>query len=203
MKRFSAIFLWIILIILTGFNGCAFLFKAPKPKTLKQRVLEQIWYISTPEQRNKLENLNTPGEINQFLEEFWVNLDPTPETYENELKSEYARRYEFVRLNYPSRCGWGMSDRGRVYMLYGSPDQIDQNPITYFQFKNGKMIGGLEIWLYDQPAGDVERLNIFSGVYPHQMKFVFADMQGVGIYTQIYSSEPNEIIDPRVFWIED
>jgi len=191
-----------ILTIFCLFNECAFIFQAPQPKTLKERALEQIWYFATEKERDELERLNNPEEINQFMEKFWMRLDSAPETDDNEVKSEIAKRYKFVMIHYPSRRGWGMSAQGRVYMLYGPPDQIDHCPFTPLDFSDFRLIKGIEIWVYDQPSGGIEFPNIFSDIYPNQMKFIFADLKGINIYDQIYSSEPGEIVNPRVLLTE-
>lgn len=198
-KRYLSI---LILVISFAMTDCAYLFKAPRPKTLKERALEQIWYISTPEQREELKKLNTPQEINQFMENFWKKLGTIAGTDENMLRRELEKRYEFVSINYPNRRGCGMSDQGRVYMLYGPPDQIDKNPFCDIELANYKWIKGIEIWIYDRPATNFELPNIFSNIYPNQMKFIFADLKGLGIYTQIYSSVQGELIDSRIFLVE-
>lgn len=183
-----------------GFSGC-FLFKQiPVEKTPKEKALDEIWYISTPEQRKELKNLNTPEEISRFLEDFWAELDPTPETPENELKIEYYRRYEYAAKYYPDSRGWGKSDRARVYILYGPPDEIVRVPwvMNSHVMISPVTVESLEIWVYMRQAGRSEDISIFDNHFPNQMKFIFADT-GFGRYAQVSSTELGEMIDPRAY----
>lgn len=185
-------------------NGCFTLFRPPKEKTLKQKVLAEIWYISTSKQSKTLKKLNTPEEIRKFLEDFWRKLDPTPGTPKNELRIEYYKRIEHVNEHCPDRRGWGRSDRGRVYILYGSPDEIIRYPWMDISIMDSKgtfysKIKSMEIWIYDRAAGGNRVPSIFVNLYPGQMKFVFADLTGLGIYTQIFSTELGECVDTRIY----
>lgn len=89
---------------------------------------------------------------------------------------------------------------GRAYILYGPPDEIETLPWTDFSFENNRLaIKALEMWVYLRPADADEPPNIFSDYYRGATKFVFADLEGAGQYTQIYSSEKGEKVDSRVY----
>jgi hypothetical protein len=71
------------------------------------------------------------------------------------------------------RDGW-QTDRGRVYLLYAEPDDVQRFPSS----DNGKPY---EIWNYNQ---------IESGVV-----FVFIDRNGFGDYQLVHSTKRGELQD--------
>jgi GWxTD domain-containing protein len=173
----------------------------PKKKAFKEKNLEEIRYISTPAQRQALKKLNTQEEINAFLQDFWQQLDPTPATPENEVKDEHYRRWAYANEHFADHQEGWKTDRGRVYIIYGHPDDIERFPWTNLGFENGygSTIKALEAWLYNRPANGSERPNFFSNYNRGMAKFIFADFEGSRRYTQLYSSETGEQSDPRVF----
>jgi GWxTD domain-containing protein len=176
-------------------SGLTKLVQAPQPKkekVFKEKALEEIRYISTSAQRKALKKLNSEEEIKAFLQDFWQKLDPTPGTPENEVKDEYDRRWAYANEHFTCHQEGWKTDRGRVYIIYGPPDDIDYIPWTYTGI-------AMEAWLYNRPASGIEIPNIFSN-YNHGMaKFIFADFTGSGLFTQFYSSERGEQSDARVF----
>lgn len=171
-----------------------------KEKPFKEKALDEIWYISTPAQQKALKKLKTQEEVNEFLRDFWKKSDPTPGTPENEFQDEYYRRLAYANEHFGDhREGW-KTDRGRVYILYGPPAQIERLPWTQVSFPHsGTTIKTFEFWVYDRPPGENEKPNFFSNFYQGSAKFVFADQEGSGEYTQIYSSEKGEKSDPQVY----
>ena len=65
------------------------------------------------------------------LDSFWLRNDPTPSTVENEVKREFYRRVRYAdgRFGFMRQAGW-RSDRGRIYIKHGEPDQIDDYPVS-------------------------------------------------------------------------
>src|SRR3978361_1006576 len=47
---------------------------------------EDVGYIITEEERQAFNRLNTDDERQNFIEQFWLRRDPTPDTVENEFK---------------------------------------------------------------------------------------------------------------------
>ncbi len=77
----------------------------------------------------ELRNLNSGSraERERKFREFWAERDPTPGTEYNELMAEYYRRIDFSYQNFSSLQVPGYeSDRGRAYILYGPPVNIDR-----------------------------------------------------------------------------
>jgi GWxTD domain-containing protein len=89
---------------------------------------EDVAYIITDEERKAFKQMNTDEEREQFVEQFWLRRDPTPDTVENEYKEEHYRRIAYANEHYASGApGWKM-DRGRIYITFGPPDEIDSHP---------------------------------------------------------------------------
>ncbi len=104
-----------------------------------------------------------PEERKALWEEFWKEKDPTPGTPENEFYEEHLRRFEFANERFRTSFspGW-KTDRGRVYITYGPPDQIENNPYDSDR-------DSAEIWYYTNLG----------------RRFVFVDKTGFGDYQLI------------------
>jgi GWxTD domain-containing protein len=89
---------------------------------------EDVTYIITDEERTAFKRLNTDEEREQFIEQFWLRRDPTPDTEENEFKEEHYRRIAYANEHYASGIPGWKTDRGRIYITYGPPDEIDSHP---------------------------------------------------------------------------
>lgn len=91
---------------------------------------EDVAYIITDAERKAFKELQTDDERNQFVEQFWLRRDPTPATAENEFKVEHYRRIAYANGHFGSQSsvpGW-KTDRGRIYIVFGPPDEIDAHP---------------------------------------------------------------------------
>jgi GWxTD domain-containing protein len=89
---------------------------------------EDVAYIITDEERAAFKRLQTDEEREQFIEQFWLRRDPTPDTVENEFKEEHYRRIAYANEHYPSGIPGWKTDRGRIYITYGPADEIDSHP---------------------------------------------------------------------------
>lgn len=132
-------------------------------------------YIATNveiEQWNKLTEIEGKQ---TFMFNFWKNRDLTPGTVENEFKRDYYKRVSYANEAFSSfnRKGW-TTDRGRVYITYGNPSEINRYP-SQVDTKP------YEIWNYDELEGGVI--------------FVFADLSGFGDYRMMHSSKRGELRD--------
>ncbi len=91
---------------------------------------EDVAYIITDEERKAFKSLQTDDERKEFIEQFWLRRDPTPGTVENEFKTEHYRRIAYANAHFGSESsvpGW-KTDRGRIYIVFGPPDEIDAHP---------------------------------------------------------------------------
>src|ERR1039457_6095770 len=89
---------------------------------------EDVAYIITDEERTAFKRLQTDEERDQFIEQFWLRRDPTPDTTENEFKEEHYRRIAYANEHYGSGVPGWKTDRGKIYILYGPPDKIESHP---------------------------------------------------------------------------
>jgi GWxTD domain-containing protein len=89
---------------------------------------EDVAYIITDEERTAFKRLQTDEEREQFIENFWLRRDPTPDTIENEFKEEHYRRIAYANENFASGIPGWKTDRGRIYITYGPPDEKESHP---------------------------------------------------------------------------
>jgi len=89
---------------------------------------EDVSYIITDEERTAFKRLATDEEREQFIEQFWLRRDPTPDSQENEFKEEHYRRIAYANERYASGIPGWKSDRGRIYIAFGPPDEIESRP---------------------------------------------------------------------------
>lgn len=89
---------------------------------------EDVAYIITDEERAAFKKLQTDEEREQFIEQFWLRRDPTPDTVENEFKEEHYRRIAYANEHFASGIPGWKTDRGRIYITFGPPDEIESHP---------------------------------------------------------------------------
>ncbi|CUT08274.1 GWxTD domain-containing protein [Candidatus Kryptonium thompsonii] len=132
-------------------------------------------YIATPEEINRYKQLKGEDAKRKFLADFWVKRDPDKSTPINEMKIEYFKRVEYANQHFSvgNKEGW-KTDRGRVYIMYGPPDEYERHPSEV----DSKPY---EIWYYHNIEGGVE--------------FVFVDKSGFSDYILVHSTKRNEIRD--------
>jgi len=94
----------------------------------KKWMDEDVRYIITDEEKQSFKRLKTDEERQQFVEQFWLRRDPTPDTEENEYKEEHYRRIAYANDHYASGIPGWKTDRGMIYIKYGPPDEIDSHP---------------------------------------------------------------------------
>jgi len=93
----------------------------------KKWLNEDVTYIITDEERKAWKRLSTDDERENFIESFWLRRDPTPDTEENEYKEEHYRRIAYANERFASGIPGWKTDRGRIYIVYGPPDEIDDH----------------------------------------------------------------------------
>src|ERR1700733_5924862 len=142
-------------------------------------------YIITDAERETFLKLSTNEERETFIENFWLRRDPTPDTPENEFKEEHFRRIAYANEHYASgQPGW-KTDRGRIYIIWGKPDDIDAHP-SGGQYNRTPEEGGgqtstfpFETWTY----------NYLEGL-GNNIKLEFLDKSGTNEYK--LTTDPGE-----------
>jgi GWxTD domain-containing protein len=103
--------------------------RAPQ-SAYRKWLTEDVAYIITNDERATFRGLSTDDERERFIQEFWERRDPTPGTPENEFKEEHYRRIAYANEHFQEAqglAGW-KTDRGRVYITYGPPDEKESHP---------------------------------------------------------------------------
>jgi len=134
---------------------------------------EDVAYIITDEERAAFKRLSTDEEREQFIEQFWLRRDTTPDTVENEYKEEHYRRIAYANERFASGIPGWKTDRGRIYITFGPPDEIESHPS-----------GGT----YERP---IEEGGGTTSVYPFE-KWRYRYIEGIGTDVII------EFVDPTM-----
>ncbi len=131
---------------------------------------EFVWarYAAMDDEKDQFSALKGVEAKRKFMSDFWRRRDPGQ-------REEYLARVAYANANFRvlSRDGY-RTDRGRVVIMYGTPDDIDRHP-------NETESRPYEIWSYN---------NIQGGVI-----FVFVLRNAAGDYELVHSTHRNELHD--------
>lgn len=99
-------------------------------------------YIRTQTETNEYNKLKKLDEKRKFMFRFWRKRDETPVTPFNEYQVNYYKRIAEANKMFSESYseGW-RTDRGRIYITYGKPDEIEKYP-----FESDKR--SYEVWRY-------------------------------------------------------
>jgi GWxTD domain-containing protein len=154
-------------------------------KAYKDWLEKDVTYVITDEERKAFKKLATDDERERFIEEFWRRRDPDPDTDENEFKEEYYERIAYANEHFASGMPGWKSDRGRIWIMYGKPDERETHPMGGNYERPSYEGGGntstypFETWFYRYLPG------VGSGV-----EIEFVDPTGSGEYR--IARNPNE-----------
>ncbi len=127
-------------------------------------------YESGQAERSQYEKLSGPESKRTFLQEFWSKR-------EQGFRLQYLQRVRFANENYREMGLEGYrTDRGRVHIVYGVPDDIDRHP-------NEADTRPYEVWSYNSIQGGVI--------------FVFVLRQTGTDYELVHSTHRNELHNPN------
>lgn len=118
--------------------------------------------ILSPNETDIYDNLDEDARV-RFYAAYWQ--EAPEQRLQFEVRCEESTRYSSVQ-----RESW-RTDRGRVYVIYGPPDDIESVLFLGEQVPH-------EIWYYYEGGSE---------------SFVFADRSGTGLYEQVYSSVEGEV----------
>jgi len=89
---------------------------------------EDVRWIITDDERKGFMQLSNDEERDSFIEAFWQRRNPNPDSEDNEFKDEHYRRIEYANEHFAAgKPGW-MTDRGRIYIVYGPADEVESHP---------------------------------------------------------------------------
>lgn len=133
-----------------------------KPKSLMNPEFA-IQALGAIESAQKIETLldSDKNEYAKVLKKYWDDKTGNKKYAFNELENEYYKRADysidnFSTVSYPNGT---KSDRGKIYMKYGKPDEIKR------EYSNSNIV--VEIWKYPKL----------------KKEFSFTDKSGLGNYT--------------------
>ncbi len=122
-------------------------------------AIEQMLYIASNDDIQKIKSSDGYEQKLKDFINFWKSKDPSPNTVENEVLSEYYRRVDYANEHFESYFPGWRTDMGMVYITIGPPDQVERHPFEY----DSKPY---EIWDY----------------FDLNKRFVFIDQTGFGDY---------------------
>src|SRR6266567_9530108 len=155
--------------------------KPPSSKELKKRQKQlykelgppdRIWLedevvdIITADERKAFLELSTNEEREQFIEIFWDKRNPDPESPINTAKEEHYRRLAYADERFSSGIPGRKTDRGRIYIIWGPPDEIESHPTGGIYDRPPEQGGGStstfpwELWRYRHLEGIGENIEI-------------------------------------------
>ncbi|MFW6128926.1 MAG: GWxTD domain-containing protein [Candidatus Aminicenantaceae bacterium] len=167
------------LTLIVFFSASLFIFSSPKDKSTdnlseqhRRWLEEEVVYIITPQEKEVFLQLSNDRERELFIEAFWKHRDPTPNTPENEFKTEHYKRIQYANHWFGRESpgpGW-RTDRGRIYIILGEPNSTER-------FQNLSEVFPVIIWFY----GGMKKEGL-----PDSFNVVFFKRRGIGEY-ELYS----------------
>jgi GWxTD domain-containing protein len=133
--------------------------------------------IITEAERLAFLRLSTNEEREQFIEIFWQKRNPEPDSPNNTAREEHYRRLAYADERFASGIAGRKTDRGRIYIIWGPPDEIESHPTGGTYDRPSEQGGGStttspwEMWRYRHLEGIGENIEI-----------EFVDTSGSGEY---------------------
>lgn len=166
-------------------------------------------YFLSKYQRKAYLSLPTAERRAEWFERFWIDIDPTPATPENERKEEHDRRAALARKLFGMTKAPGWDKRGETLIRYGLPGNRTQTwgtvsfsglsapgEIWYYQsldmlvqFRNVNLKG--EYIFYNDPAGRSSRREL-------ERNQNISSLMKYGVLTEMFPTQymsPDEVKD--------
>jgi GWxTD domain-containing protein len=136
-------------------------------------------YIATGTEQDRYKALTTVEGKREFIYNFWKARDENTADEGNDYYMKYLERINESNAKFSAmgKDGW-KTDRGRVYLIYGEPSEIERYP-------NQTETRPYEIWHYESIEGGVE--------------FIFGDLTGFSDYQLLHSTKRGELRDD--YWL--
>ena len=106
-----------------------------QPRKVKQELkkayvnwINDVDLILTKSERDAWNKLDTDDEREKFIEDFWHSRDSDPDTEENEFKQQFFERTAYANEHFSSGKPGRLTDRGRIYIKFGKPDEVESHP---------------------------------------------------------------------------
>jgi GWxTD domain-containing protein len=138
---------------------------------------DEVPEVITEAERLAFLRLSTNEEREQFIEIFWQKRNPEPDSPNNTAREEHYRRLAYADEHFASGVAGRKTDRGRIYIIWGPPDEIESHPTGGTYDRPSEQGGGStttspwEMWRYRHLEGIGENIEI-----------EFVDTSGSGEY---------------------
>lgn len=156
-------------------------------------LIEDVPYIITKQERWAFLQLTDDRDRDLFIEQFWQRRNPDPDSRENTFKEEHYHRIAYANEHFASEIPGWKTDRRRIYIMWGPPDEIDSHPWGG-RYERPAEEGGGEISTY--PFEDW-RYRYMEGIGAN-VEVEFVDARCTGDYVLIPAVERD-----RLFHVED
>jgi GWxTD domain-containing protein len=123
--------------------------------------VDELLYVASQERIRELKQVPRDDRESAWRA-FWQEQDPSPTTERNEREDSYFERIEYAKQHFAGADRGYRSDRAKVYVRLGPPDNIDSRP---FEIDSRPY----EVWSY----------------YNQSMTFTFVDRYGFGEYVLV------------------
>jgi GWxTD domain-containing protein len=163
--------------------------KEPDRSYFKDWVKNEVAHIITDDELKAFQALKTDDEREGFIERFWLLRDPDPDTLVNEYKEEYYQRVAYANEHFTSGISGWKTARGRIYIVFGPPDQKESHPAGGSYDRPIHEGGGttstypFEIWWYRHIEGVGSDVDI-----------EFVDPTGSGEYRMAHSPDEKDAL---------
>lgn len=142
-------------------------------------IYSPLVYFLSAEQKSVFEALTAEAK-RRFLREYFARRDPNGPQPGNAFHDEYLARVEYVNQYFYERGGsirpgW-LTDRGRIYIRYGPPDDLYRGNLPEAQRRD------FVIWKYSRDR---------------DLKFVFLDETGFSHFNLIFTNDRTEASRPN------
>src|SRR6266849_6620932 len=125
---------------------------------------DEVPEIITEAERLAFLRLSTNEEREQFIEIFWQKRNPEPDSPNNTAREEHYRRLAYADEHFASGIAGRKTDRGRIYIIWGPPDEIESHPTGGTYDRPSEQGGGStttspwEMWRYRHLEGIGENI---------------------------------------------
>ena len=132
---------------------------------VSQDFFEYARLIMSKQEKDIFRHLPDAESRREFREDFWEKRDPDLETDINEFRDEFYRRIDYANARFNEGTPGWKTDRGRIFIYFGEPDQIQMQPMV----NNPSLAGyyGYILWQY----------------YRYSFAVMFVDKRGDSVYT--------------------
>jgi GWxTD domain-containing protein len=108
-------------------------FETPQLLSLSNRwakwLSQDVAYLIRPEERAAFLRLGSDEERAHFVDQFWAQRAQAAGLDEHTLRAEHERRLSFATEHYSGTA----SDRARLYVVMGPPDEIESHPSEHYE----------------------------------------------------------------------